>query len=137
MGDFQPSVLRRRGEPGERESQIVHSEVVTWTNHRVMEWLRHVDLSEYAPNLRGSGVHGALLVLEARFTADLLASLLSIPSSKSLLRRHLSIHVKALLGPDVIQTKREEEAEPGATPLTPSCRARQSKKSQFTLRRKK
>ena len=34
---------------------------------RVMEWLRHVDLSEYAPNLRGSGVHGALLVFEARW----------------------------------------------------------------------
>ena len=89
------------------------------TNLRVMEWLRHVDLSEYAPNLRGSGVHGALLVFEARwqkyehiitliqllirFTAELLASLLSIPTSKSLLRRHLSIHVKALLGPDAIQ----------------------------------
>jgi len=27
-----------------------------------MEWLRQVDLSEYAPNLRGSGVHGALLI---------------------------------------------------------------------------
>ena len=37
------------------------------TNPRVMEWLRHVDLSEYAPNLRGSGVHGALLVFEARW----------------------------------------------------------------------
>lgn len=33
-----------------------------WTNHRVMDWLRSVDLSEYAPNLRGSGVHGALMV---------------------------------------------------------------------------
>jgi hypothetical protein len=33
-----------------------------WTNHRVMEWLRTIDLSEYAPNLRGSGVHGALMV---------------------------------------------------------------------------
>ena len=32
-----------------------------WTNHRVMEWLRTIDLSEYAPNLRGSGVHGALM----------------------------------------------------------------------------
>lgn len=36
--------------------------VALWTNHRVMEWLRTVDLSEYAPNLRGSGVHGALIV---------------------------------------------------------------------------
>ena len=36
-----------------------------------MEWLRHVDLSEYAPNLRGSGVHGALLVMEKRWTSQL------------------------------------------------------------------
>lgn len=27
-----------------------------------MEWLRSVDLAEYAPNLRGSGVHGGLIV---------------------------------------------------------------------------
>merc|ERR1719209_385589 len=135
--DFQPSVLRRRGEPGERESQVAPTEVLLWTNHRVMEWLRHVNLSEYAPNLRGSGVHGALLVFEARFTADLLASLLSIPTSKSLLRRHLSIHVEALCGQEAIQEKRKIESEPGSSPLTPTCRARQSKKSQFTLRRKK
>lgn len=32
-----------------------NKEVVLWTNHRVMEWLRVVDLAEYAPNLRGSG----------------------------------------------------------------------------------
>jgi len=37
-------------------------EAKLWTNHRVMEWLRSIDLSEYAPNLRGSGVHGALMV---------------------------------------------------------------------------
>ena len=59
-----------------------------------MEWLRHVDLSEYAPNLRGSGVHGALLVHETRFTAEILAGILSIPPSKTLLRRHLSLHIK-------------------------------------------
>ena len=39
-----------------------------------MEWLRHVDLSEYAPNLRGSGVHGALLVHEKKFSAEILVS---------------------------------------------------------------
>ena len=59
-----------------------------------MEWLRHVDLSEYAPNLRGSGVHGALLVHEKRFTAEILAGILSIPPAKTLLRRHLSLHIK-------------------------------------------
>lgn len=36
--------------------------MVQWSNHRVMEWLRSVDLAEYAPNLRGSGVHGGLIV---------------------------------------------------------------------------
>ena len=64
---------------------------------RVMEWLRHVDLSEYAPNLRGSGVHGALLVKEKKFTAEILAGILSIPPSKTLLRRHLSLHIKVTL----------------------------------------
>lgn len=41
------------------------SEVIQWSNHRVMEWLRSVDLAEYAPNLRGSGVHGGLIVSNA------------------------------------------------------------------------
>jgi hypothetical protein len=36
--------------------------VLLWTNGRVVEWLRLVDLAEYAPNLRGNGVHGALMV---------------------------------------------------------------------------
>lgn len=44
------------------QSQFSPSEVVQWSNHRVMEWLRSVDLAEYAPNLRGSGVHGGLIV---------------------------------------------------------------------------
>merc|ERR1711972_1195939 len=57
---FQPSVLRRRGEPGERESQVAPGEVLLWTNHRVMEWLRHVDLSEYDPNLEVSAEETSL-----------------------------------------------------------------------------
>lgn len=44
------------------QSQPSPSEVVQWSNHRVMEWLRAVDLAEFAPNLRGSGVHGGLIV---------------------------------------------------------------------------
>lgn len=44
--------------------------VALWTNHRVMEWLRTIDLSEYAPNLRGSGVHGALMVSTKTFITN-------------------------------------------------------------------
>lgn len=93
-------------------------QVHLWTAHRVMEWLRVVDLAEYAPNLRGAGVHGALMMYEPRFTAELLADLLSIPPSKTLLRRHLCTHFKELLGREVIQQKREAETTLGFQPLT-------------------
>lgn len=44
------------------QNNITPAEISQWTNHRVMEWLRSVDLAEYAPNLRGSGVHGGVMV---------------------------------------------------------------------------
>ena len=97
-----------------------------WTNHRVMEWLRSIDLSEYAPNLRGSGVHGGLMVLEAQFAAELLASLLSIPLNKTLLRRHLTTHFVALIGAETQQRKREQEQKPGHVPLTPNQKVKVS-----------
>lgn len=93
-------------------------DVHLWTAHRVMEWLRVVNLAEYAPNLRGAGVHGALMVYEDRFSDELLADLLSIPSTKSLIRRHLCTHFKDLLGRDVIQAKRKMETTLGFQPLT-------------------
>lgn len=93
-------------------------ELHLWTAHRVMEWLRVVNLAEYAPNLRGAGVHGALMMYEDRFTDELLADLLSIPSTKSLIRRHLGTHFKDLLGRDTIQRKRQAETTLGYQPLT-------------------
>lgn len=95
-----------------------YEKVHLWTAHRVWDWLRCVDLAEYAPNLRGAGVHGALMILEPRFTATLLADLLSIPASKTLLRRHLNTHFKELLGMEIIQAKREFENTLGYQPLT-------------------
>lgn len=68
------------------------------------------------------GVHGGLMVYDPRFTAELLASLLSIPPSKTLLRRHLSTHFKELLGREAIQAKRQAEATFGHTPLTPTAK---------------
>ncbi|XP_012231629.1 liprin-beta-2 isoform X2 [Linepithema humile] len=108
-----------------------------WTNHRVMEWLRVVDLAEYAPNMRGSGVHGGLMIHEDRFTSELLATLLSIPPAKTLLRRHLTTHFNQILGREVVQHKREVENTLGFVPLTLTARLKAPKKSQFTLKRKK
>lgn len=103
---WNPECLIRRSKEDDSESPEL---VTLWTAHRVMEWLRVVDLAEYAPNLRGAGVHGALMMFEVKFTAELMADLLSIPPSKTLLRRHLQTHFKDLLGRDVIQVKREAE----------------------------
>ncbi|XP_012530529.1 liprin-beta-2 isoform X2 [Monomorium pharaonis] len=111
--------------------------VTLWTNHRVMEWLRVVDLAEYAPNMRGSGVHGGLMIHEDRFTSELLATLLSIPPTKTLLRRHLTTHFNQILGREVVQQKREMENTLGFVPLTLTARLKVPKKSQFTLKRKK
>ncbi|KAI4478044.1 hypothetical protein M0804_012235 [Polistes exclamans] len=113
------------------------SNVTLWTNHRVMEWLRVVDLAEYAPNMRGSGVHGGLMIHEGRFTSELLATILSIPPSKTLLRRHLTTHFNQILGREVVQHKREMESTLGFVPLTLTARLKAPKKSQFTLKRKK
>ena len=118
MNEFNPTCLPRRSVP-EDPPHPTPAQVAVWTNHRVMEWLRAVDLSEYAPNMRGSGVHGGLLVLEPRFTAELLATLLSIPQGKTLLRRHLATHFNQLVGRDVVQAKREMETSSSFPPLTP------------------
>ncbi|KAG5680533.1 hypothetical protein PVAND_010038 [Polypedilum vanderplanki] len=129
--NFNPDCLIRR------LGEIDKNKIVFWTSHCIMEWLRLVDLAEYAPNLRGSGVHGSLMVNEIKFNTELLADLLSIPGSKTLLRRHLQTHFKDLLGRDCIQLKREAENTLGFIPLTITAKIKTPKKSQFSLKRKK
>ncbi|KAG8507246.1 Liprin-beta-2, partial [Galemys pyrenaicus] len=124
VNKFNPHCLHRR--PAD-ESNLSPSEVVQWSNHRVMEWLRSVDLAEYAPNLRGSGVHGGLIILEPRFTGDTLAMLLNIPPQKTLLRRHLTTKFNALIGPEAEQEKREKMSTPAYTPLTTTAKVRPRK----------
>ncbi|XP_072277641.1 liprin-beta-2 [Pyxicephalus adspersus] len=121
---FNPNCLRRR--PAD-ENNISPSEVVQWSNHRVMEWLRYVDLAEYAPNLRGSGVHGGLVILEPRFNSDTLAMLLNIPPQKTLLRRHLATNFSLLIGPEAQQEKREIMDSPTYSPLSTTAKVRPKK----------
>uniref|UniRef100_A0A8C2IW43 PPFIA binding protein 2a n=1 Tax=Cyprinus carpio TaxID=7962 RepID=A0A8C2IW43_CYPCA len=121
---FNPNCLRRR--PG-GENKTSPSEVVQWSNHRVMEWLRSVDLAEYAPNLRGSGVHGGLIILEPRFHSETLAMLLNIPPQKTLLRRHLTTNFNTLVGPQAQQEKQEFANASGHPPLTTTAKVRPKK----------
>ncbi|XP_041131378.1 liprin-beta-2-like isoform X2 [Polyodon spathula] len=124
VSKFHPNCLRRR--PGE-EHNSSPSEVVQWSNHRVMEWLRSVDLAEYAPNLRGSGVHGGLIILEPRFNSDTLAMLLNIPPQKTLLRRHLTTNFNMLIGSEAQQEKREFMESSSYAPLTTTAKVRPKK----------
>lgn len=66
------------------------------------------------------------MVHEERFNDVLLASVLSIPPEKSLLRRHLSTHFKQLLGADTILQKRQAESALGYMPLTPTTKIKVS-----------
>ncbi|XP_043371943.1 liprin-beta-1 isoform X5 [Dermochelys coriacea] len=137
INNFEPNCLRRR--PSD-ENNITPSEVTQWTNHRVMEWLRSVDLAEYAPNLRGSGVHGGLMVLEPRFNVETMAQLLNIPPNKTLLRRHLATHFNLLVGQDAQHQKREAMESPDYVLLTATAKVKPKKLafSNFgSLRKKK
>ncbi|XP_046763656.1 liprin-beta-1 isoform X29 [Gallus gallus] len=137
INNFEPNCLRRR--PSD-ENNVTPSEVTQWTNHRVMEWLRSVDLAEYAPNLRGSGVHGGLMVLEPRFNVETMAQLLNIPPNKTLLRRHLATHFNLLIGQEAQQQKREAMESPDYVLLTATAKVKPKKLafSNFgSLRKKK
>ncbi|GBP56936.1 Liprin-beta-2 [Eumeta japonica] len=136
--EFSPDTMIRRAAEGEGGGDdTTPGELARWSSHRVMQWLKEIDLAEYAPNLRGAGVHGGLMLLEPRFTAELLAALLNIPAHKTLLRRHLTQRFNDLLGRDVIQQKRNAEQTLGYQPLTTTTKYKIPKKSQFSLKRKK
>ena len=92
-----------------------------WTNYRVMEWLKEIDLQQYASGLGRSGVHGGLIMNEPSFSDVGLADVLCIPIEKTLLRRHLSTQFKQLVGRDNVQRKREYQ---NSTPLSPSAKVR-------------
>ncbi|KAI7802233.1 liprin-beta-1b isoform X5 [Triplophysa rosa] len=124
LNNYDPNCLRRR--PSD-ENNISPAEISQWTNHRVMEWLRSVDLAEYAPNLRGSGVHGGLMVLEPRFNVETMALLLNIPPNKTLLRRHLGTHFNLLVGSEAQHLKQECLENPDYTLLTATAKVKPHK----------
>uniref|UniRef100_A0A6Q2Y3Y5 SAM domain-containing protein n=1 Tax=Esox lucius TaxID=8010 RepID=A0A6Q2Y3Y5_ESOLU len=120
---YEPNCLRRR--PSD-ENNITPAEISQWTNHRVMEWLRSADLAEYAPNLRGSGVHGGLMVLEPRFNVETLALLLNIPPNKTLLRRHLATHFHLLVGSEAQRSKQQCLENPDYSLLTATAKVKKA-----------
>ncbi|XP_053288891.1 kazrin-A [Pleuronectes platessa] len=69
---------------------------IVWTCHRVMKWIRDIDLKEFADNLQGKGINGAVLALDPSFDTDAMAKALCIPGNKHMLHRHLYEEMKSL-----------------------------------------
>ncbi|XP_046469763.1 kazrin isoform X9 [Neodiprion pinetum] len=81
------------------QCEQVDADPLVWTNQRFIRWARNIDLTEYAENLKDSGVHGALVVLEPSFTGEMMATALGIPPAKHMIRRHLTAELEALVLP--------------------------------------
>lgn len=57
------------------------TDVLVWTNDRVMKWANLVGLKDYSSNLCESGVHGALVALDDTFDAAQMALALQVPTN--------------------------------------------------------
>ncbi|XP_013145109.1 PREDICTED: kazrin isoform X5 [Papilio polytes] len=91
--DRQALIVRRH------QCENVDADPLVWTNQRFIRWAHNIDLGEFADNLKDSGVHGGLVVLEPSFTGETMATALGIPPSKSIIRRHLVAEFDALIIP--------------------------------------
>ncbi|XP_075898502.1 kazrin-A isoform X3 [Nelusetta ayraudi] len=102
-----------------RRVQCEHQNVdpLVWTSHRVIKWVKDIDLKEFAENLLSSGVHGAVMVLDPSFNCDAMATALGIPNSKHMVRRHLIEEMKTLIESDREEAK--QDCERIRTPPTP------------------
>ncbi|XP_045448273.1 kazrin [Melitaea cinxia] len=81
------------------QCENVDADPLVWSNQRFIRWAHNIDLGEFADNLKDSGVHGGLVVLEPSFTGETMATALGIPPSKSIIRRHLVAEFDALVIP--------------------------------------
>lgn len=68
------------------------------------------------------------MIFESRFNATVLADILSIPASKTLLRRHLTTLFNDLIGEQVHQNKRTAESQPDYKPLSASNKLKSFKR---------
>ncbi|XP_078141114.1 liprin-alpha-1 isoform X2 [Centroberyx gerrardi] len=102
--------LERRREDAQLEVQgsATVSDVLVWSNERVVSWVQAIGLKEYSGNLYESGVHGALLALDETFDHNALALLLQIPTQNTQARAALEREYNSLLA---IGTERRMEED--------------------------
>ncbi|XP_026126260.1 kazrin-A isoform X2 [Carassius auratus] len=110
--NFDKEILQSR----RSECENQNTDPVVWTCHRIIKWIKEIDLKEFADNLQSSGVHGAIMVMDPSFSSDTMAAALCIPSNKHMVRHHLNEEVKALVS--AARAELDQEVEPLGTPPT-------------------
>ncbi|XP_057703052.1 kazrin-A-like [Corythoichthys intestinalis] len=113
MLDFNKETMRVRRAKCEHQNK----DPIVWTCHRVMKWIRDIDLKMFADNLQGKGVNGAVLVMNPNFDPDTMARVLEIPVERHSLHRHLREEMKVLLAASSNQEEREGEVVSSLTPV--------------------
>uniref|UniRef100_A0A0A9YGT3 Liprin-alpha-1 n=2 Tax=Lygus hesperus TaxID=30085 RepID=A0A0A9YGT3_LYGHE len=101
---------RKQLEDRRRASDNELSDVLVWSNERVMRWVSTLGLKEYAGNLTESGVHGALIALDESFDHKSMALALQIPTHNTQARELLEVEFNNLL---YVATERRPDGEVG------------------------
>ncbi|KAL4840031.1 hypothetical protein H8958_014240 [Nasalis larvatus] len=84
--------------PTSRTGLEMHlTNVLVWSNDRVIRWIQAIGLREYANNILESGVHGSLIALDENFDYSSLALLLQIPTQNTQARQILEREYNNLL----------------------------------------
>ncbi|XP_017785672.1 PREDICTED: liprin-alpha-1 isoform X12 [Nicrophorus vespilloides] len=80
-----------------KNSENTLSDVLVWSNDRLMRWAQSIGLRDYCNNLMESGVHGALIALDENFDANSMALALQIPTQNNQARQQLEMEFNNLL----------------------------------------
>jgi hypothetical protein len=100
MCGYNPNYLKDPAAASQGSQKLLH-----WTAEDVKTWLWNINLDQYVGALDNVGLHGALMLLEVRFTSESLAHLLGIHGNQMLICKHLAKNFMALLGPVAAQKK--------------------------------
>ncbi|PSN50323.1 Liprin-alpha-1 [Blattella germanica] len=99
---------RKQLEERRKGSENELADVLVWSNERVIRWITHIGLKEYANNLLESGVHGALIALDESFDYNSMALALQIPTQNTQVRQMLEMEFNNLLA---VATERRVESD--------------------------
>ncbi|KAK7605510.1 hypothetical protein V9T40_007368 [Parthenolecanium corni] len=88
---------KKQLEERRKASEHEITDVMVWSNDRVIRWISSIGLKEFASNLLESGVHGALIALDENFDGSSLALALQIPTQNIQARQILENEFSKLI----------------------------------------